>query len=58
MAFESLTDFLQMGTHGVYVWSTYGISLLVLAGLGIGTLKARAELKKQLKKRYQREQSR
>ncbi len=31
MSFESFGDFLAMGHHGPYVWSTYGISLLVLA---------------------------
>ncbi|HHK0528650.1 TPA: heme exporter protein CcmD [Pseudomonas aeruginosa] len=31
MSFESFGDFLAMGYHGPYVWSAYGISLLVLA---------------------------
>lgn len=31
MAFESFSDFLAMGKHGVYVWSCYGITLAVLA---------------------------
>ena len=31
MSFESFGDFLAMGHHGPYVWSAYGISLLVLA---------------------------
>lgn len=30
MSFESFGDFLAMG-HGPYVWSAYGIGLLVLA---------------------------
>ena len=30
MYFDSLTDFLAMGDHGVYVWSAYGISLALL----------------------------
>ena len=58
MAFDSLADMIQMGTHGVYVWSTYGISVMALGGLCLGTLRARAQLKRQLKKRYQRELSR
>ena len=32
MAFDSFADFLSMNGHGVYVWSAYGITLLVLAG--------------------------
>lgn len=31
MYFESFADFIAMGKHGVFVWSAYGISLLVLA---------------------------
>ena len=30
MSFSSFSEFLAMGTHGLYVWSAYGISLLVL----------------------------
>ena len=30
MYFESFGDFIQMGRHGVYVWSAYGIALFVL----------------------------
>lgn len=58
MAFESLSEFLKMGTHGVYVWSTYGISVIALVGLLFSTRRSNAQLRKQLKKRYQREQSR
>ena len=31
MSFTSFGEFLAMGNHGPYVWSAYGISLLVLA---------------------------
>ncbi len=30
MSFASFSDFIAMGNHGLYVWSAYGISLLVL----------------------------
>lgn len=30
MNFSSLADFIAMGNHGVYVWTSYGISLAVL----------------------------
>lgn len=30
MSFESFSDFLAMGKHGLYVWSAYGVSLAVL----------------------------
>jgi len=31
VSFESFSDFLAMGKHGLYVWTSYGISLAVLA---------------------------
>ncbi|MBA1272830.1 heme exporter protein CcmD [Stutzerimonas azotifigens] len=31
MNFSSFAEFVAMGGHGVYVWSSYGISLAVLA---------------------------
>ena len=30
MAFETFADFMAMGKHGPYVWSAYGITLLVV----------------------------
>ncbi|NBA93891.1 heme exporter protein CcmD [Pseudomonas sp. R5(2019)] len=30
MSFASFNEFLAMGHHGLYVWSAYGIFLLVL----------------------------
>lgn len=30
MHFETLADFIAMGTHGPYVWSAYGLTLLVV----------------------------
>ncbi len=30
MAFESLSQFLAMGGHGLYVWLSYGVGLAVL----------------------------
>ena len=31
MKFDSLSDFLAMGHHGLFVWSAYGICFVVLA---------------------------
>ena len=31
MIFSSMTEFLDMGGHGLYVWSAYGICLVILA---------------------------
>lgn len=31
MNFDSLADFAAMGGHGLYVWLSYGVALLVVA---------------------------
>ncbi|HAQ25986.1 MAG TPA: heme exporter protein CcmD [Pseudomonas sp.] len=31
MNFSSFSEFIAMGNHGLYVWTSYGISLAVLA---------------------------
>jgi heme exporter protein D len=31
VSFESFSDFLAMGKHGLYVWTAFGVSLAVLA---------------------------
>ena len=33
MAFDPWADFLAMGKHGVYVWSSYGLTFVVIAAL-------------------------
>ena len=35
MSFASLSDFLRMGTHGVYVWTAYGLTLTALVAIHI-----------------------
>ncbi len=42
MAFSSWTDFVSMGGHGVYVWSAYGVTfLLLLACVWVGQRRAK-----------------
>jgi len=55
MAFDSLADFFTMGTHGAFVWSTYGLVLVIFIGLIVNTLRTRRKALRQLKKRYLRE---
>lgn len=31
MAFDSFSDFLAMGRHGLYVWLAYGVSFAIIA---------------------------
>jgi heme exporter protein D len=51
MNFASFADFLAMGNHGVYVWSAYGFSLLVLAlNVGVPLLAKRRYLQEQARR--------
>lgn len=29
--FETFSEFVRMGRHGVYVWSVYGIAVVIIA---------------------------
>ncbi len=35
---DSVTDFLAMGRYGAYVWSSYALAVLVMAGLWLSTV--------------------
>ncbi len=39
MVFSSLSELWQMAGHGPYVWSSFGVSALVLAGLLLESLR-------------------
>ena len=39
MQFDSLSAFMAMDGHGVFVWSVYAISLLVMIGLLVAPLR-------------------
>ena len=55
MSFDSLSDFLAMGHHALYVWSAYGICLAVL-GLNVALpLLARRRYLQQEARRLRRE---
>ncbi|MBN6711388.1 heme exporter protein CcmD [Haemophilus haemoglobinophilus] len=54
MFFQSWSDFFNMGEHGLYVWLSYGISFIVILGLGLQNIYSRKALFKEI----QREQLR
>ncbi|MBE0505281.1 MAG: heme exporter protein CcmD [Marinospirillum sp.] len=64
MYFDNLSDFLHMGGHALYVWSSFGISLLLMV-LNIllpwwGLKRTKAQLLRQLRREqaaYQAESS-
>ena len=35
---DSVTDFLAMGRYGAYVWPSYALALVVMAGLWLSTV--------------------
>jgi heme exporter protein D len=55
MSFDSFSDFLAMGKHGLYVWTAYGICLAVLAINVASPLLARRRYLQQEARRLRRE---
>ena len=50
MYFESWHDFLQMGQHGIYVWSTYFFTMLVIAYNLVSPFLAQRQVLRRIKK--------
>ena len=45
MSFTSLSDFLRMGTHGVYVWTAYGLTLAALVAIHLNAARRQRRLR-------------
>ena len=56
--FYSFQEFIAMGEHGPYVWSTWGITVLAILGFIFYTLSQRRRLIKELKIQHARQQQR
>jgi heme exporter protein D len=56
VSFSSLGEFIAMGTHGPYVWTAYGISLLVLTINLLLPLRAHREYLRSEARRLRREE--
>jgi heme exporter protein ccmD len=48
MSFTSLSDFLRMGTHGVYVWTAYGLTLAALVAIHLNAARRQRRLRQTL----------
>lgn len=57
MAFESWQAFLEMGKHGPFVWSAYGITLLVIATNLIASRMRKKQLINTIVRKAKREQA-
>lgn len=55
MQFSSLSEFINMGGQGLYVWSSYGISLLVLAVNVLVPLLRKRSISKEIQQTMKRE---
>jgi len=56
MQFSSFSEFIAMGTHGFYVWLSYGFCFFVIATLIISCNLSTKQIKKQILSRQKREQ--
>ena len=57
MSFASFSEFLAMGTHVVFVWSAYGVSLAILALNVVLPILARRRYLQDEARRLRREKS-
>lgn len=56
--FHGVAEFLAMGSHGPYVWSAYGVALVVLVWLVVQPLRRRAAILKSVRQVLAREGNR
>ncbi|GAA0787874.1 heme exporter protein CcmD [Marinobacterium sediminicola] len=56
MSFDSFSEFLSMGGHGLYVWLSYGLGVVILVANLIVPKLARDHLLKEQKRRLRREE--
>lgn len=55
MYFETFADFIQMGRHGAYVWSAYGISAaLIVVNLWLA-LRSQRQAREQVQRQARRD---
>ncbi|SDN66729.1 heme exporter protein CcmD [Vreelandella arcis] len=57
MAFASIAEWLTMGGHGAYVWSAWGMTAALMAGLVLHARLERQQLIVQLKRQARRRQA-
>ena len=55
MSFETFTEFLLMGGHGLYVWLSYGAGFFIILLVYIQPVLARRSIIQELSQRQRRE---
>ncbi|MGK0444396.1 MAG: heme exporter protein D [Bermanella sp.] len=56
MFFDSFTEFMHMGGHGIFVWLSYGITCLIIAQNFIAPVLKRKKVIKDIERQMRREQ--
>jgi heme exporter protein D len=57
VSFDSFSDFLAMGGHGLYVWLSYGIAIVLLVVNVVSPLLRKKQLLTELVRRMRREKN-
>ena len=57
MSFNSLEEFIAMGTHGPFVWSSYGVAILVIGGLFLSMHRERQKVLAELRRKLRKEET-
>lgn len=52
--FDSFFEFVQMGSHGVFVWSVYGITIAVIVGHWVALRQQKQRVLRELRKMKKR----
>jgi heme exporter protein D len=55
MYFDSFADFIAMGGHGVFVWSAYGISALLIIGNIVLAVRQQGRVHREIARRLRRD---
>lgn len=56
MYFETFADFIAMGTHGPYVWSAYGLTILVVVLNLVAIARQRAHTLETIRQKLKRQE--
>ena len=57
MYFESFADFLEMGRHGFYVWTAYGVSLALIVANLVAMIHRRRQVRADIGRALRRERA-
>lgn len=56
MYFDSFAEFLEMGRHGFYVWTAYGVSLVLIVVNLVAMVHNRRQVRAEIRRRLRREE--